>query len=88
MSAVRVSTSADIIKGLPRIGPVEIRGSDEVELGVDPEDALHDEVEGDAVRPAHGVGDDHGAVRAVHAGALDPGHLAPVGPEEPSIERN
>ena len=85
---VKVPATVDIIQGLPGIGPVEIRGSDEVELGVDPEDALHDEVEGDAVRPAHGVGDDNGAVRAVHPGALDPGHLAPVRPEEPSIERN
>ena len=69
----------------PAVGAVQVGGADEVEFGVDPVDAIGGEVERDAVGPADALVDDDGAVRAVHAGALDPRVLPPVGPEEPTL---
>ena len=112
----------------PTVGAIQICGADEVEFGVDPEDAVGGEVEGDAVGPegdliiklvdimsvlfesfshtyvkscqnltsillnltnesvpANALVDDDGAVRAVHAGALNPRVLPPVRPEEPPL---
>ena len=70
---------------VPAVGPVEISRSNEVELGVDPVDLVHDDVEGEAVGPSDGLGDDDGSVRPVHSGALDFRILAPIRPEHPAV---
>lgn len=64
---------------------VVVAARDQVHLAVDPEQAPVDPVERDAVRPFDVRVDEHLAVRAVHAGALDARRGAPVRPVEPAL---
>jgi hypothetical protein len=68
---------------IPAICSVEVGRTNQIELGIDPIDLLHDQVQCQTVGPPHGLRHDRRPVGAIHPGSFYSWLIAPIRPEHP-----